>query len=158
MGDNLRRVFLIRHGRTPLNAEGRIRGLANPELDEVGKQQALATARALRAEGICHVASSPLRRAAVTADIIAGEVGADRTIDDAFNDRDYGPWTGHLKARWSSSGGRSTTPPASRPQPPSLPAPAPPCRASRTPPLPGPSQSSPTTRSSGRCWPGSSRV
>ena len=106
MAANLRCVFLIRHGRTPLNAEGRIRGLANPELDEVGKQQALATARALSAEGICHVASSPLRRAAVTADIIAGEVGADRAVDDAFNDRDYGPWTGHLKAevveRWGS--------------------------------------------------------
>jgi broad specificity phosphatase PhoE len=30
------RVYLARHGRTALNAEGRLRGLSDPPLDEVG--------------------------------------------------------------------------------------------------------------------------
>lgn len=35
-------VLLVRHGRTLLNAEGRLRGLANPELDEIRVELALA--------------------------------------------------------------------------------------------------------------------
>lgn len=40
------RVLLVRHGRTALNAEGRLRGLADPELDDIGRQRAGATAAA----------------------------------------------------------------------------------------------------------------
>ena len=32
-----------------------------------------------------------------TAAIIADACGVTHTVDAAFNDRDYGPWTGHLK-------------------------------------------------------------
>ena len=34
------RVFLARHGRTALNAEGRLRGLSDPPLDDVGLAEA----------------------------------------------------------------------------------------------------------------------
>lgn len=91
-------VLLVRHGQTALNAEGRIRGLADPELDPVGIEQAHATARALRPRGITQVLSSPLQRAAATAQIIADINGLTPTLESAFNDRDYGPWTGHIKA------------------------------------------------------------
>ena len=30
------RVYLARHGRTALNADGRLRGLSDPPLDDVG--------------------------------------------------------------------------------------------------------------------------
>jgi probable phosphoglycerate mutase len=99
-------VLLVRHGRTLLNAEGRLRGLANPELDEVGIIEARATARALKPLQITRVLSSPLHRAATTAEIIADEAGVTNEVDPAFNDRDYGPWTGHIKAdvikQWGS--------------------------------------------------------
>lgn len=91
-------VLLVRHGRTALNAEGRLRGLADPELDEIGIAQAHATAIALQPLGIGRVLSSPLRRARRTAAIIADASGLAPETDPAFNDRDYGPWTGHLKA------------------------------------------------------------
>jgi len=91
-------VLLVRHARTLLNAEGRLRGLANPELDEVGIEQAHATARALVPQHITRVLSSPLNRAVTTAEIIASESGVTNDVDPAFNDRDYGPWTGHIKA------------------------------------------------------------
>jgi broad specificity phosphatase PhoE len=91
------RVILVRHGRTALNAAGRLRGLADPELDDVGIAQATATAAALQPLGIDRVLSSPLHRAVHTATIIADASGVAHTVDPAFNDRDYGPWTGHLK-------------------------------------------------------------
>jgi probable phosphoglycerate mutase len=100
------RVILVRHGRTALNAAGQLRGLADPELDEVGVTQAAATAAALSTLGIARVLSSPLKRAVHTAAVIAEASGVGHETDPAFNDRDYGPWTGHLKsdvvAQWGS--------------------------------------------------------
>ena len=93
-----RRVLLVRHGRTALNAEGRLRGLADPELDPVGVAQAEATAAALRRYRIGRVVSGPLDRAVTTARIIATANGVESEVDPAFNDRDYGPWTGHLRS------------------------------------------------------------
>jgi broad specificity phosphatase PhoE len=90
-------VLLVRHGRTLLNAEGRLRGLANPELDETGVAQAHDVGKALAARHLTKVLSSPLHRAATTAEAIATESGLTNEVDPAFNDRDYGPWTGHIK-------------------------------------------------------------
>jgi probable phosphoglycerate mutase len=99
-------VLLVRHGRTLLNAEGRLRGLADPELDETGVEQAGVTAKALASHHLTRVVSSPLHRAATTAEIIAAASGLVNEVDAAFNDRDYGPWTGHIKdeviAEWGS--------------------------------------------------------
>ena len=33
-------VYLVRHGQTPLNESGVLRGLADPALDETGRRQA----------------------------------------------------------------------------------------------------------------------
>ena len=97
MSDTSHRLILVRHGRTALNAEGRLRGLADPPLDETGTTEARATARALAPLGLTHVLSSPLRRAVTTAKIIAEASGITADVDPAFNDRDYGPWTGEVK-------------------------------------------------------------
>lgn len=96
--DRARYVLLIRHGRTALNAEGRLRGLADPELDDIGLAEARATADALRGRRLSLVVSSPLQRAVATAQVIADAAGVEAIADPAFNDRDYGPWTGHVKA------------------------------------------------------------
>lgn len=91
-------LYLVRHGQTALNAEGRLRGLANPPLDETGMREALAVAEALASKGIAFVYSSPLSRAVSTAHAIATASAAPFSADERFNDRDYGPWTGHLKS------------------------------------------------------------
>lgn len=100
------RVFLVRHGQTVLNAEDRLRGLADPELDDVGVAEAEAVARALSDVGAAAVLSSPLRRAVRTAQIIAEACSAPHQVNDGFQDRDYGEWTGHLRSevleRWGS--------------------------------------------------------
>lgn len=104
--NRISQVFLVRHGRTVLNAEGRLRGLADPELDETGVAQVRATAAVLQPLGLLRVVCSPLRRAVHTASVIAQPLGLTPEVDPAFTDRDYGPWTGRVKAdvihQWGS--------------------------------------------------------
>lgn len=91
-------VYLVRHGQTAMNAEGRLRGLTNPPLDETGVNEARAVAEVLATKGASRVISSPLDRAVHTARIIAETVGVPHSSDERFNDRDYGPQTGQIKA------------------------------------------------------------
>ncbi|WP_036284509.1 histidine phosphatase family protein [Microbacterium luticocti] len=91
-------ILLVRHGRTVLNAQDRLRGLADPPLDEVGLAQAAAVADALADRDVAAVHSSPLVRAVATAEVIAARFGLTAQADPRFNDRDYGPWTGHERA------------------------------------------------------------
>jgi broad specificity phosphatase PhoE len=99
-------VLLARHGQTALNVEGRLRGLANPPLDEIGRAEAERLGAELAERDPSVVVSSPLDRAVQTARIVALAAGVPHLIDERFNDRDYGPWTGHLKAdvveKWGS--------------------------------------------------------
>ena len=91
------RVFLARHGRTALNAEGRLRGLSDPPLDEVGMAEVARLAKVLAPKHPTAVISSPLQRAVATAQAIGAASGAPVTVDARLNDRDYGPMTGHLR-------------------------------------------------------------
>jgi broad specificity phosphatase PhoE len=91
------RVFLARHGRTALNAEGRLRGLSDPPLDEVGIAEVERLAEALAPKHPTAVICSPLQRAVATAKAIGAASGAPVTVDARLNDRDYGPMTGHLR-------------------------------------------------------------
>lgn len=91
-------LYLVRHGRTALNAEGRLRGLADPPLDDAGVAEAERLAQDLGAKGAGMVVSSPLERARRTAQIIAQAAGIPHLVEQRFNDRDYGPQTGRLKA------------------------------------------------------------
>ncbi|WP_165063356.1 histidine phosphatase family protein [Marisediminicola senii] len=99
-------LLLARHGRTALNAEGRLRGLANPPLDDAGIAEATRLGAALASAGITAVVCSPLDRAQQTAHIVARAAAVAVHTDDRLNDRDYGSWTGHLTSevvsRWGS--------------------------------------------------------
>lgn len=100
------RLYLVRHGQTALNAEGRLRGLSNPVLNETGVLEANRLADTLGRKDPSLILSSPLERAAHTARIIAERAGIVSSVDDRFNDRDYGPQTGQVKAdviaRWGT--------------------------------------------------------
>jgi probable phosphoglycerate mutase len=48
-------VFVVRHGETILNAEGKFRGTANPPLNDRGIQQAHDVAKLLDAIEISHI-------------------------------------------------------------------------------------------------------
>lgn len=101
------RVYLVRHGRTALNARGVLRGRLDPPLDEVGLAEAEATAAELAAYGaVTAIVSSPLTRAMQTAQAIAATTGASLSTDARLADRDYAAWAGHAPeeviARWGS--------------------------------------------------------
>jgi broad specificity phosphatase PhoE len=91
-------VYLARHGRTAYNAGGLLRGLSNPPLDEVGRNEAGKLAAELAQRLPTAVLTSPLQRAVATAEAIADAAGIAVTIDERLNDRDYGPWTGKPRA------------------------------------------------------------
>lgn len=88
------RVYLARHGRTALNAEGRLRGLSDPPLDEVGIAEVSRLADALATRRPEVVVCSPLQRSVSTAQAIGDAAGIPVTIDARLTDRDYGPVTG----------------------------------------------------------------
>jgi probable phosphoglycerate mutase len=91
-------VFLVRHARTALNADGRLRGRLDPPLDEIGRGEAVALAAALPATAVVAIVSSPLRRALDTAAAIAARYELTVSADPRLADRDYGPWAGVSEA------------------------------------------------------------
>jgi probable phosphoglycerate mutase len=99
-------VYLVRHGKTPLNESGVLQGLLDPPLDEAGHQQARRLAAALGPQMPRAVVASPLLRATQTAQPIADGAGLKVATDERLLDRDYGQWTGtdreKVIAQWGS--------------------------------------------------------
>jgi broad specificity phosphatase PhoE len=99
-------VYLVRHGRTPLNESDVLRGLLDPPLDEAGHQQAQRLAAVLGPQMPRAVVASPLLRATQTAQPVADRAGLDVATDERLLDRDYGQWTGagreKVVAQWGS--------------------------------------------------------
>jgi broad specificity phosphatase PhoE len=99
-------VYLARHGQTPLNESDVLRGLADPPLNETGRDQAQRLGAALGPLGLRAVISSPLLRARQTAQPVAECSGLEVATDQCLVDRDYGQWTGISRdavvAQWGS--------------------------------------------------------
>src|SRR4051795_7960772 len=87
-------VYLARHGQTPLNETDALRGLADPPLNDTGREQARRLGAALGPRGLSGVVASPLLRARQTAQPAAERAGLDVVTDRRLLDRDYGQWTG----------------------------------------------------------------
>ena len=81
-------LYLVRHGQSEWNRIGRIQGRSESPLTDLGREQAAALGRMLRAvlpDPGLDIVASPLARAFETAEIIAGELG--RTADEVRADR-----------------------------------------------------------------------
>lgn len=92
-------LYLVRHGRTRLNADGLIRGHLDEPLDEVGLQGAARLGDAFQHAPVGLIASSPLTRAMQTAGSIAATMAREVIADDRLIDRDYGALAGEPVAR-----------------------------------------------------------
>lgn len=90
----VRRLIVVRHGRTSWNAEGRFQGHADPPLDDEGEATAAALAGSLGGLGVAVVASSDLRRAVATAGPLARACGVPVTVDPRLREVDVGAWEG----------------------------------------------------------------
>jgi broad specificity phosphatase PhoE len=87
--------YLIRHGRSEGNAQGLFQGRLDMRLDEVGRSQARAAGEWLAKQGIDAICSSPLARAAETAQAIASACAvSDVRLDPTLAEIDTGIFTG----------------------------------------------------------------
>jgi probable phosphoglycerate mutase len=86
---------LIRHGQTDWNAQRRLQGSTDIPLNDVGRGQARGAVTALSGYEWDAIVSSPLSRAAETADLIAAGLGLSvaRHIPE-LTERSYGPAEG----------------------------------------------------------------
>ncbi|OHF36106.1 bifunctional RNase H/acid phosphatase [Corynebacterium sp. HMSC074A01] len=90
------RFILLRHGQTEHSAEHRLSGVSNPELTELGREQARRAAEALRSFGpIDAIVASPQTRAQQTAQAAADALGFDsfETVD-GFREINFGDFEG----------------------------------------------------------------
>jgi len=84
------RLYLIRHGQSAGNAEGRFGGHSATPLSELGHKQAGLTARALARENISAIYSSDLLRAMQTAEPLAQLLNIPVVPTPAFRERHVG--------------------------------------------------------------------
>ena len=89
-------IYLCRHGRTPLNAAGRLRGRLDPDLDLVGQSEAQDLADRLSELDVSRVVASPARRAVETATLIAEKFRLPVQTDERLLDRAYGSFDGKV--------------------------------------------------------------
>ena len=92
------RFWLVRHGETNWNVEGRYQGTTDIPLNDRGKSQAESLGQLLAANGVPFQAvfSSQLSRARETAGIIAGFLDLPVFVDKRLQEIDLGEWEGEL--------------------------------------------------------------
>ena len=89
-----RRVVIVRHAETVDNAARVWQGHKDTELSDHGREQVQAAAPHLAAYAPALIVSSDLRRAASTADAIAGLTGREVRLDARLREVHVGEWEG----------------------------------------------------------------
>ena len=84
------RLYLVRHGQSDGNAEGRFGGHGPTPLSPLGLRQAENTAKLLAKEGVNAIYSSDLHRALQTAEPLAQLTGIPIIPSPAFRERNVG--------------------------------------------------------------------
>jgi len=92
--DGATRVVAVRHGETAWNAQLRIQGHTDIELNETGRWQATQLVRALADEGLHAVYSSDLQRAHATAQAVAVAAGLAVRPEPGLRERHFGSFEG----------------------------------------------------------------
>ena len=98
MTKRVRRVVLLRHGRTEWNASGRFQGQLDSPLDVIGRAQAAAAAVAVNPMEPDAIVASDLSRAADTAAAVSAESGIEVAVDQRLREIDLGSWQGLTRA------------------------------------------------------------
>src|SRR6185295_13488379 len=95
-------IFLVRHGQTEYNAEGRIQGARDSALTPLGVEQGQRLGRMFAglADPACRIIASPLGRTQHTARLIRGHAGLKCEIatDPRLAEISLGQWDGQLRA------------------------------------------------------------
>ena len=89
-------LWLVRHGQTDWNVQGRYQGQADPPLNATGLDQAARAAEALAGRAYAALYTSDLQRAQVTAEIIGRRLGMNVLVDPRLREVNQGAWEGML--------------------------------------------------------------
>jgi broad specificity phosphatase PhoE len=98
-------IYYIRHGETAWNAEGRLQGVQDIPLNDLGRKQAACAggilaglfARDGRSETSLNFVASPLGRARSTMELVRGSLNlppGDYAVDNRLREIAYGQWEG----------------------------------------------------------------
>ena len=98
-------VYFVRHGQTDWNAEGRLQGQTDTDLNDIGRVQAIGNgallARLVNEPSNFDFVASPMRRTRQTMELIRQAMGLDphayRT-DERLVELSFGDWEGHTFA------------------------------------------------------------
>lgn len=86
--------YLVRHGETLWNTEGRTQGHGNSPLTELGRKQASMLGEYLKKYPIDIIYSSDLGRAIETSEIIGNIIGVDVVPTENLREMGFGLWEG----------------------------------------------------------------
>jgi broad specificity phosphatase PhoE len=87
-------LFLVRHGETDWNADGRLQGQTDRPLSDFGRRQARQLAEGLADERLQAIYASDLARARETAEIVAERLRLPVVLDPDLREKDWGTWEG----------------------------------------------------------------
>ena len=91
------RLYLVRHGATPLTAEDRFSGAENVFLSDVGREQAGRLAERLADDHITAIYASPLDRTMETARILGRPLRLEPLSRDGLREISHGHWEGRTR-------------------------------------------------------------
>lgn len=88
------KLFLVRHGQTQWNLEGKYQGITNTKLTKLGIKQAILAAKYLSKVKFSGFYSSPLGRTIETAEIFKKILKMDYIVKENLKEMNFGKWEG----------------------------------------------------------------
>ena len=97
-------LYFIRHGETNWNAERRMQGQWESDLNDRGRAHAEKNAETAAGLGVDAIFASPLRRTRHSAEALSRRTGLSIAFDDRLKEWSAGDWSGYLyeeiPAKW----------------------------------------------------------
>ena len=91
------KLYVVRHGQTDWNTEGRIQGRTDIVLNQTGIEQANEVRNKIDELEIDFIISSPLTRTKQTAEIINKNKSVEIKFDDRLKERNFGAFEGLIR-------------------------------------------------------------